>query len=129
MAPLPKCEWPVIGSRFKKRWYAYHTVLLGDEWSKKLLLRFAGKKGYDLLVRAALVADVMMLLQPCIRIEDRSDGDASLLASTVSKIRDDMHDLLVRGGIWLKEADGTCVHAALRAAEEEPTEAEAAPEE
>ena len=90
-------------------------VLLGDEWSKKLLLRFAGRKGYDLLVSAAMVADVMMLLQPCIRIEDQSDGDASLLASTVSKVRDDLHDLLVRGGIWLKEADGTCVHAALRA--------------
>ena len=29
---MPKREWPVIGSRFKKRWYAYHTGRRGAVW-------------------------------------------------------------------------------------------------
>ena len=80
-------------------------------------LKFVGtlQRGYDLIVSAALVADIMMLIQPCIRLEDSNDGDAALLGSTASKIRDDLRNMLELGSIWLKESEGTCVHAALQA--------------
>ena len=90
-------------------------IKLGDAWASNLLARFSGPSGYDLIVSAALVADIMMLIQPCIRLEDSNDGDAALLGSTASKIRDDLRNMLELGSIWLKESEGTCVHAALQA--------------
>jgi hypothetical protein len=88
---------------------------LGDSWSRTILNTLGGAHGYDLVVSAALVADVMMFIQPCIREEDTDDGDASHLGTTACKIRDGLHDMLELGTIWLKESEGTCVHAALQA--------------
>jgi hypothetical protein len=88
---------------------------LGDKWSRSILNTLGGAHGYDLVVSAALVADVMMFIQPCIREEDTDDGDASHLGSTACKIRDGLHEMLELGTIWLKESEGTCVHAALQA--------------
>lgn len=88
---------------------------LGDSWSISILNTLGGAHGYDLVVSAALVADVMMFIQPCIREEDTDNGDASHLGSTACKIRDGLHAMLELGTIWLKESEGSCVHAALQA--------------
>lgn len=90
-------------------------VDLGDEWAATLLSSFAGAAGYERVVGAALVADVMLVLQPCIREEDSDSLDVAKLGATACKVRDDLRHLLHRGSIWLPESSGTCVHAALHA--------------
>lgn len=82
---------------------------------ERLLSQFAGPTGFQTVIGAALVGDVMMYIQPCIRLEDGHEGDLSLLGGTAAKIRDDLRDMLQNGSIFLAQSTGTLVHAALEA--------------
>ena len=86
-----------------------------QELARALLVSCSGEAGYATLVGAALVGDIMVVMQRAIRLEDGNDGDVSLLPSEAASLRDTLKNLLHDGAIWLEESKGTLVHAALTA--------------
>ena len=84
-------------------------------WASELLEAWGGEKGFNTLLGAAVVADTMVITQPAIRLEDAAAADWSLSGPVASSLLQTLRHLLYDGGIFIEEADGTLVHACLRA--------------
>ena len=81
----------------------------------ELLQQFSGDRGYNTVVSAALVADIMIIAQPFLRVADAGHADFSLSAASAAECLATLRHLLKDGAIWLPEAKETLVHRVLRA--------------
>jgi hypothetical protein len=84
-------------------------------WAENFLTQLAGEEGFDRVVGAAVVGDAMLSVETAIRLEDVDSADCALSAVVAARCRDNLRSLLWDGAIWLPEASGTLVHAALTA--------------
>ena len=84
-------------------------------FAKELLLQLSGDQGYNTIVSAALVADIMIVAAPFLRVADESNSDFALSAEAAARCIANLHHLLQQGAIWLPQAKDTLVHGVLRA--------------
>jgi hypothetical protein len=78
-----------------------------------IIENLTGKKGYSVIVRAAVASDILVISQETLRIVDKSDGDSAIVSSVAYELLDKLKCLLHDGAIWKPEANGTLTHAAI----------------
>ncbi|CAE7033689.1 unnamed protein product [Symbiodinium sp. CCMP2592] len=85
------------------------------DWATALLEKWGGDKGYEALVSAAVVADSLIASQPALRVEDEASADYALSGPAAAELKMSLEALLLHGGIFLPEAEGSLTHHCLRA--------------
>ena len=85
------------------------------DWATALLEKWGGDKGYEALVSAAVLADSLIASQPALRLEDEASADYALSGAAAAELKMSLEALLLHGGLFLPEAEGTLTHHCLRA--------------
>lgn len=83
--------------------------------AESLLTKFAGEAGFVRVVGAAVAADALVLGWEYIRLDDSAAADYALTGPRAAQLLADMEALLLNGGIFSPQAEGTLTHCALRA--------------
>lgn len=85
------------------------------DWAAALLQKWGGDRGYEALVSAAVLADSLVASQPALRLEDEASADYALSGPAAAELKMSLEALLLHGGLFLQEAEGTLTHHCLRA--------------
>ena len=83
------------------------------KWAGELLELFSGDEGYNRVVSAALVGDIMITAWPMLRVCDADHSDFALHGCEAADCLEKLRHLLLDGAIWLPDASGTLTHSVL----------------